>query len=131
LATTLATLLGLTPVTAVPGETARGIAITPRNFPHFTAADVDEAFAQARDAGRHAVFIYPWSALDLHVARDRVRKANRIDLTPVVGLSPTTLDQGRKEPGLPESVRRRAGADLSVANPVIRAADIQAARDLA
>lgn len=131
LATALIGLLCLSGVAAVQAEVPRGIAVTPRNFPNHTAADVDEAFRLAREVGRHAVFIYQWGELNLDVVKTMFVKANQIGLTLVLGLSPTTLDQGRKELDLPASVRLQAGADLSFSNPAVRAAYIKAAIDLA
>jgi hypothetical protein len=118
-------------VASVQAEVPRGIAVTPRNFPNHTAADVDEAFRLAREAGRQAVFIYQWGELNLDVVKTMLSKAAQTGLTPVVGLSPTTLDQGRKGLDVPASVRLQAGAELSFSNPVVRAAYIRAAVDLA
>jgi len=116
---------------AAQAEAPRGVAITPRNFPNHSAADVDQAFRLAREAGRHAVFIYQWSELDPAVVSTMFAKAAQHDLIPVLGLSPTTLDQGRKELDVPASVRRQAGADLSFSNPVVRAAYVKTATELA
>ena len=107
------------------------MAITPRNFPNHTVADVDEAFQLAREIGTHAVFIYQWSELTPAVTNAMFARAVQNGLTPIVGLSPTTLDQDRKELDVPAWLRRRAGANLSFSNPVIRAAYIRAATDLA
>lgn len=124
-------LLCLSGVAAVRAEVPRGVAVTPRNFPHHTEADVDEAFRLAHEVGRHAVFIYQWGELNFDVVKTMFLKATRTGLTPVLGLSPTTLDQGRKELDLPAPVRLQAGADLSFSNPVVRTAYIKAAADLA
>lgn len=112
-------------------QAERGIAITPRNFPNHAAADVEEAFRLAQELGRHAVFIYQWSALDSAVAGAMVAKAREHGLVPVVGLSPTTLGQGRKELDLPPQLRAKASAKLSFSNARIRRAFVQAAADLA
>lgn len=112
-------------------STAWGVAVTPRNFPHFTVEDVDEAFEIATGLGDYAVFIVQWSHLDNAVARQLVEKSRRAGLQPIVGLSPTTLDHGRKELDLPEDVRRRAGLWVSFANPIVRAEFIKAAVALA
>jgi hypothetical protein len=109
----------------------RGVAVTPRNFPHHTPADVDEAFSQARELGQHAVFIHQWGDLDLATARAITQKAWQSGLVPVLGLSPTTLDQGRQELDLPAAVRQRAGGNISFANPEIRSAFVGAATELA
>ena len=116
---------------AVQAQTPGGVAVTPRNFPNHTAADVEQAFRLAASVGRHAVFIYQWGELDPGVARAMFDKAGQSGLLPIVGLSPTTLDQGRKEFDLPASVRSQAGANVSFSNPVIRAAYIKAASALA
>jgi hypothetical protein len=113
------------------GQAPLGVAITPRNFPNHTAPDVDEAFLLAHEVGRHAVFIYQWGGLDMNVAAAMVQKARQAGLVPVLGLSPTTLDQGRKELDLPARVRKAAGANVSFSNPAIRGAYISAAADLA
>lgn len=124
-------MLGLLAALAAQAEPPRGVAITPRNFPEHTAADVDEAFSLARELGTHAVFIYQWGELDLNVARAVISKARETGLVPIVGLSPTTLDQGRKELDVPVQVRRRAGARLSFSNAVVRRAFVNAATELA
>jgi hypothetical protein len=116
---------------AAPADAPRGVAVTPRNFPRHTAADVDRAFLLSREVGRHAVFIYQWSEIDPAVVKAMVGKARQAGLVPVLGLSPTTLDQGRKELDVPASVRSQAGGNISFSNAVIRAAYIKAATDLA
>lgn len=116
---------------AVQAEAPRGVAITPRNFPNHGAADVDEAFSLAHELGRHAVFIFQWGEIDSAVVRTMMTKAKKHGLVPVLGLSPTTLDQGRKELDLPVGVRQRAGATISFSNPVVRRSYIKAATDLA
>lgn len=128
---TLVGLLCLGVVTAVQAETPRGVAITPRHFPNHSVADVEEAFRLARKVGRHAVFIYQWSELNTDVVKAMLAKAGQAGLVPIVGLSPTTLDQGRKEIDLPASIRLQAGDDLSFSNPVVRAAYLKTVSDLA
>ena len=108
-----------------------GIAITPRNFPAHSALDVDEAFQMAAELAGHAVFIYQWHALNINVARLMVEKSKKSGLKPILGLSPTTLDQGRKELDLPPDIRRITGPSVSFANPVIRKAFVKSARVLA
>jgi hypothetical protein len=108
-----------------------GIAITPRNFPAHTITDIEEAFSMARELCDHAVFIYQWGELNLEVTKLMVEKARSVGLVPILGLSPTTLGEGRKELDLPARVRRRAGPYVSFANPAIRDAFKRAARDLA
>lgn len=110
---------------------AWGIAVTPANFPDFTVEDVDHAFTVAKEVGDYAVFIYQWGRLDPRVPRLMVEKARRTGLQPIIGLSPTTLGEGRKELDLPAGIRRRAGPHISFANPVIREALKETARQLA
>ena len=107
------------------------MAITPRNFPDHTMADVDEAFTLARQLVEYSVFIYQWGNLDLKVARLMMAKSGKAGLKSILGLSPTTLDQGRKELDLPAGVRRKAGNKISFANPVIRKAYIDTVKQLA
>jgi hypothetical protein len=108
-----------------------GIAITPRNFPSHTAQDVEEAFQIAAGLANYAIFIYQWHELNFRVARLMVEKSKKSGLKPILGLSPTTLDQGRKELDLPADIRRKAGAAVSFANPIIRKAFVKAAQELA
>ena len=117
--------------TRAQDSTAYGVAVTPRNFPDFTEADVDEAFAIASRIGDYAVFINQWGELDLAAARLLVDKSRRAGLEPIVGLSPTALGEGRKELDLPEDLRRRASPWISFANPLIRAAFKATAVELA
>jgi hypothetical protein len=127
-------LIGLTCLLTAPFAWAQaplGVAVTPRNFPHHTAADVDQAFALAHRLGPHAVFIFQWGAMDPAVVEAMVAKARTQGLVPVLGLSPTTLDQGRKELDVPAAVRRKAGRRLSFSNPVVRKSYIEAVTGLA
>lgn len=112
-------------------ESPRGIAATPRNFPLHTAEDVNQAFSSASEVGRHAVLIFQWSEINPSTVSTLVDKAEMVGMTPILGLSPTTLDQGRKELDLPVAVRQQAGTNLSFSNPVIRTAYVKAATDLA
>jgi hypothetical protein len=109
----------------------KGIAITPKNFPAHTSADLDDAFRLARELGQYAVFIYQWHDLNLDTVGLLVEKSRRAGLVPIIGLSPTTLDQGRKELDLPDSVRWAAGKKISFSNPVIRKKFISTAEKLA
>ena len=68
LAKALVALIGLLAAALVQAEAPRGVAITPRNFPNHSAADVDQAFTLARELGEHAAFIYQWSEFDTSVA---------------------------------------------------------------
>jgi hypothetical protein len=108
-----------------------GRRVTPRDFPHHTVADVDQAFRLAREVGQYAVFIYQQGELNSDVVKAMFVKANRTGPVLVLGLSPTTLDRRRKELDLPAPVRLQAGTNLSFSNRVIRAAYITAAGDLA
>ncbi|MGH7165894.1 MAG: hypothetical protein ACREIS_10275 [Nitrospiraceae bacterium] len=108
-----------------------GIAVTPRNFPAHTMADIDQAFGMAKELGDYAVFIYQWKDVDLQVVRLMLQKSRDVGLIPILGLSPTTLDQDRKEIDLPASVRAKAGPFVSFANPVIREAFKKSAAELA
>jgi len=112
-------------------QAPRGVAVTPRNFPNHTAADLDDSFRLTRELGRHAVFIYQWGNIDLGVAKAMLDKAARSRLVAILGLSPTTLDQGRKELDLPAALRAQARDHLSFSNPVIRRAYFKLAMDLA
>lgn len=131
LAKTLVALACLAGAAAVHGQAPRGVALTPRNFPNHTMADVDQAFGLAREVGRHAVFIYQWGELDRDVVRVMLAKAARGRLVAILGLSPTTLDQGRKELDLPASLRARERDNLSFSNPAIRLAYLKLAASLA
>lgn len=131
LVTALAALLCFALVVPVHGQAPRGVALTPRHFPNHTMADVDESFRLARELGRHAVFIYQWGELDRDMVKTMLAKAARSRLVAIVGLSPTTLDQGRKELDLPASLRARAASNLSFSNPLIRSAYVEAATELA
>ena len=86
-----------------------GMAITPRHFPAHSAGDVDAAFQMAAGLADHAVFIYQWHELDMNVVKLMVEKSRKSGLNPILGLSPTTLGQGRKELDIPPDIRRRAG----------------------
>ncbi len=76
---------------------APGVAITPKNFPDHTLRDVKDAFRLAKALGDHTVLIYQWQHLDLKVAELMVTLSRKAGVNPILGLSPTTLDQGRKE----------------------------------
>lgn len=108
-----------------------GIAITPKNFPRHTMADIDEAFRMARELGDYAVFIYQWGNLNLETAKFMMGKSRQVGLIPIVGLSPTTLDKERKELDLPNRVQRKAGSNISFKNSVIRKAFKESAKGLA
>ena len=111
--------------------TGLGVAVTPKNFPRHNGADLDAAFRLAREIGGHAVFIFQWSDFDPRIVRSVVTKCRQHGLTPILGLSPTTLDQGRKEIDCPPAVRDQAGERLSFAHPAVRRGYRRAARELA
>jgi len=127
----LAVCSGTARAAEAPRRVALGIAVTPKNFPAHTPGDVDEAFRMAKDLGEYAVFIYQWKELDPAIPKLVLEKSRQAGLIPIVGVSPTTLDQGRKELDLPAAVRQKAGPFVSFANPVIREAFKDAARELA
>ena len=112
-------------------KSAPGVAVTPKNFPDHTLGDVKDALQLVKALGDHTVLIYQWQHLDLKVAELMVSLSRKAGVNPILGLSPTTLDQGRKELDLPAELRRRAGADISFANPVIRKAFVKTAVALA
>ena len=112
-------------------KAALGMAITPRNFPSHSALDVDNAFQTAAKISDHAVFIYQWHELDMGIVQLMLDKSKKAGLTPILGLSPTTLDQGRKELDIPPDIRRTAGLAISFANPLIRKAFKKTVRKLA
>ncbi len=112
-------------------KAAPAVTMTPQNFPDHTIDDVSDAFRLTKTLGDHTVFIYQWSHLDLNIAKLMLDMSRKAGLIPILGLSPTTLDQGRKELDLPVDIRRRAGTAISFANPIIRQAFINAAVELA
>src|SRR2546430_11364315 len=91
-----------------------GVALTPANFPRHSAADVENMFKLGKELGSTAVFIYQWSQPDLlDVARKMVETSRQMGLTPIIGLSPTTLGGRRDALDVPDAVRRAAGRKLS------------------
>lgn len=123
----------MTPRVAL-GEDANfdtGIAVTPRNFPHHSPQDLDNAFKLASELGKYSVFIFQWHDLDLDVVKVMMDKSKKYSLIPILGLSPTSLDKGRKELDLPDAVREKSGNFISFANPIIRKEFIDSAKDLA
>jgi hypothetical protein len=112
-------------------KAALGVAITPRNFPSHSTQDVDNAFQTAAETSDHAVFIYQWHELNMRIVKLMLEKSKRAGLKPILGLSPTTLDQNRKELDIPPDIRRKAGPSVSFANPIIRRAYIETIKKLA
>lgn len=116
----LVLLCGTALVWPWPGQAqdarAYGVAVTPRNFPDFTIEDVDAAFTLGKRIADYAVFIYQWGELDIQVPRLMVEKSRAAGLRPIIGLSPTTLGEGRKELDLPDEVRAGARPHISFAS---------------
>jgi hypothetical protein len=108
-----------------------GIAVTPRAFPNHTADDIQNAFTLAKKLGQSNVSIYQWGALDMNSVKFMHEKTRAMGMTSIIGLSPTTLDQGRKELDIPKDVRDRAKSAISFKNPVIRKAYKRAAVEIA
>jgi len=108
-----------------------GMAITPKNFPHHSTSDLDDAFRLAAELGKYSVFISQWHELDIDIVKLMMDKSRQAGLVPILGLSPTSPDQGRKELDIPETVRRKAGHTITFANPVIRKAFVDSAMNLA
>lgn len=111
----------------LPGMLA--VALTPRNFPEHTPADTDAMFKRGAELGRGAVFIYQWSDPALAaIPRVLLAAARENGLTPIVGLSPTTLDQARRELDLPAALRRPG---VSFDDADVRRAFVASAEELA
>lgn len=108
-----------------------GIAITPKNFPNHSSQDIDNAFNLAGELGKYSVFIFQWHELDLDIVKLMMDKSRNSNLIPILGLSPTSLDKGRKELDIPDSLRKKAGNYISFANPVIRKGFINSAKNIA
>ena len=114
----------------LPGVLA--IAPTPRNFPHHTPDDVHDMIDQAAQLGSAAVFIYQWGDEHLFdVARHVIPMAREKRLTPVIGLSPTSLDSGRKNLDVPSDLRGGVFSRPSFGKEAVRDAFVTAARKLA
>lgn len=109
----------------------KGIAITPRNFPHHSPQDLDSAFNLASELGKYSIFIFQWNELDLDAVKLMMEKSRRSNLIPILGLSPTSLDKGRKELDIPATVRKKAGDYVSFENPIIRKEFISSVKNLA
>jgi hypothetical protein len=112
-------------------STKLGVALIPRNFPRSNPADIEEAFSLAAKIGSYTTFIVQWHELDLKRVRFLLERSQNAGMAMIVCLSPTSLDQGRKELDLPAEVRERAGKNITFANPVIQGAFKKAARELA
>lgn len=85
---------------------ATGVALTPAHFPRHNDKDVRDMFDLGKQLGSHAVFIYQWGQPDfVSVAGKVINVSNAMQLTPVVGLSPTKLSGMRGEYDLPKSIQ--------------------------
>ena len=112
-------------------STKLGVAVIPRNFPRSSPEDVNDAFSVAANLGSYTTFIVQWHELDLKLVRFMLERSKNAGMAMIVSLSPTSLDQGRKELDIPADVRQRAGKNISFGNPVIQEAFKKAARELA
>ena len=81
----------------LPADTRYGIAVTPG------PDGIEEAFALAGEITDYEVFIAQWSEYSPAQMRAVVQFCRKHGLTPILSLSPTTLDQGRKELDLPSA----------------------------
>lgn len=114
----------------LPG--AIGVALTPRHFPQHTDADIRDMFNLGTQVGSAAVFIYQWSEPGfVRTAGEVIRLSREAKLTPIVGLSPTSLDQGRKALDVPGHLRGGWFHKPSFKNREIQAAFVEAATELA
>ena len=96
-----------------------GVAITPKNFPFHSLNDIDVAFNLAKEIGSQAIFIYQWHEFNLMIAKQMIKKSVNIGLTPIIGISPTTLDKERKKLDIPKEIRRKTGKNISFKNKFI------------
>jgi hypothetical protein len=109
-----------------------GVALTPRNFPKHSPADVKEMFEKGKPLGRYSVAIYQWSQPDLlSVAEQIMTTSQAAGYIPILALSPTTLDSMRGKLDVPSDVRRAAGSNLSFLNPKVHMPYIATAAALA
>jgi len=126
-------LFGLTISVYADGFTRQqlGMAVTPSHFPNHTPEDINSAFTLSQKLSQFSVFIYQWGQLDVNVASLMEAKTRTAGMLSIIGLSPTTLDQGRKELDIPDAVRAKANGWISFANPVIRDAYKNSVKELA
>lgn len=108
-----------------------GIAITPKNFPNHSAADMAKAFDIATRLGHHSIYIFQWHEYNPQTLHYIVTESRKRKLVPVIGLSPTSLDKGRKELDIPKALRKKIKGSISFSNPKIRQAFINTAKQLA
>jgi hypothetical protein len=103
---------------------ATGVALTPAHFPNHKDADIRQMFEQGQQVGSYAVFIYQWSQPDfVDVAKKVTQVSRAMNLTPVVGLSPTKLSGLRGDYDLPRaisSIRNPSFADKPVHEMFLR-----------
>jgi hypothetical protein len=109
-----------------------GVALTPRNFPKHTPADVKDMFEKGKPLGRYSVAIYQWSQPDLLTVAEQVMTASQAaGYTPILALSPTTLGDMRGKLDVPSDVQRAAGSNMSFLNPKVHLPYIATAASLA
>lgn len=125
LKTVAAAIISLVGTTTSLSGTELRVALTPANSPQHRQRDVDEMFAQGKQAGDAAVFIYQWGQPDFKDVAAKVTQATRqASLKTVLSISPTKLSGAQGEMGLPAAVQKKAGrnplfGDKNVALPYI------------
>ena|GEM_PF-1789662 len=108
-----------------------GIAPTPRHFPRHSPDDIRDMMNRSAQLGTVAILIYQWGDPQYkQVATRLVKLAREHRMTPVVGLSPTTLDQQRKELDVPANIRGSLGRP-SFVDAAVRSAFVRAGQELA
>jgi hypothetical protein len=97
---------------------------TPRNLGKHTPADLENSFKMVRDCGGGVQMITEWSNKDMLPWIGYVlSQARKHSMTPVIGLSPTSLDHARKELVMPRSLRgKRSFADKDVKAEFVKSA---------
>lgn len=120
----------MTEVTAPASVMGRfGIAPTPRHFPRTSPQELDQMWPETTKLASVAVFIYQWSDPQLEtVPALMTASARQSGLAPVLALSPTTLDQQRKELDIPRGLNP---AKKSFEDPTVRREFVHAAERLA
>lgn len=105
-----------------------GVAPTPRDFPHHDADDVFDMFKRTADLGKYAIFIYQWTDADRRHVAPIMRNLSLVNgLEPIFAISPTTLDQDRREIGVPSGLLRALTGRPSFSMPEVRQAFIEEA----
>ncbi len=98
-----------------------GVAITPKHFPDHSDRDMLAAFVEAAEIGDAGVLIVQWGNEDLiRICEFAIAQCRDAGLTPVIGLSPTSLEAPRKELDLPAELRRSERGRISFSNSRIR-----------